>query len=618
MFLRSIIKGLSCSIKRFQYTSLSENSLRTTTPYEKMVESLNYGTYNLTQTNEVLAEQNFKQALEIAYEIYPNRPMTVCKIVQDISNLYNALNKHLIAINYLKQGLELMKTDEKSYSAEILKLSYAIGYNYILVQDFYNSDQYLSASVPFLDFQDLESKALAYEELGRVKLRLGYREEALNYCEQATDILKSHDPNSLLLGRFYNTLGICYEAFEDYQASKNYFFKALENLDRFEDKESFSWKIDTYECLGIINLKLGHVDEALNVFIKAGNLIETEHGKKQKLEFLQKSCARINEIKLVDPLVAIMVESAFEVYGNTKETIDIFNIAAECFLTNNKLEEALKYAEKSLNIINQLNDINALMSCYLLISRIYLSLGDEERSKTYIDLCQNLLVTNYNKDIQTDLYYHLYLFYFRLEEDIEAEKYLRMHVENLPEDEEKAVFLTTRYTELGGLYQILSKLDKALACYKKGLEISEKYFKDNKSDQLSFMELIGVVYSLQKNYEKALEYLFNTLDIKLETVGEDDQTMIATYYQIASTYFRMKDYLFALEYAEKVPPLIKTHAGKTSDLGHTYVMIAEIHEKLLNPAKAKTMYYHAREVFSENQDQDQIDLIDKKMSELEL
>ena len=75
----------------------------------------------------------------------------------------------------------------------------------------------------------------------------------------------------------------------------------------------------------------------------------------------------------------------------------------------------------------------------------------------------------------------------------------------------------------------------------------------------------------------------------------------------------------AYEYGTKVINLIKKHEDtKSLDLGACYMMVGEISEKLMNRTNAKNMYLLARDIFKEHSNEDLLDKVMEKLSELEV
>ena len=367
-------------------------------------------------------------------------------------------------------------------------------------------------------------------------------------------------------------------------------------------------------------LKINSYEESVNYYVKAAEEIARIEGNSAACEFL----SNITEKMIDSPFSILLLKKIVhlaQIYGENSEKISIYlNSLAHGLIGNNQFEEALTYAEKALSINKQLDNELFLLSSYLNLCKIYISLNDIEKTKSYIDLSVSILKAHPNKEAESELNYLRFLYFSHLEEDFEAEKYLKLHIEAFSDTNDyNAEFLSLRYSELGDLYQKYSKLEKALSCFTKAFEIYEKHYGKESIGSGSYLDQIGSILCLQKNYEKSLEYLFDSLDIKLKLVSNNDQSLISTYYQIALTYSDMKEYSLALEYVEIIIPLIKKFFGeKSMELGAVYKFIGEIYENLMNRKQAKAFYILAREICAEKEFDEDLEYFNSKLSDLDI
>lgn len=91
------------------------------------------------------------------------------------------------------------------------------------------------------------------------------------YLFQAIEIFKPLKKHKQLY-QCYNLLGVVYEELEDYDKSITYHQKALEYLDKLEDKSLFLQ--DSYNNIGLIHQKQGNQTTAISYFEKALNLTD--------------------------------------------------------------------------------------------------------------------------------------------------------------------------------------------------------------------------------------------------------------------------------------------------------------------------------------------------------
>ena len=314
-----------------------------------------------------------------------------------------------------------------------------------------------------------------------------------------------------------------------------------------------------------------------------------------------------------------MLQIVEKKYEDSPNSGHVYYLASNYNLGIKNYSKALTYAEKCLRIRNQIKDKIDLMLIQVLICEIYLKLENYEKMKSYADLCQLMLKYYNNKNIQAEVYYYLYTYNYFIEKNItEAEKYIKLNIKNIDEDPESSTTLANRYSLLGELHEIARKFDKAKACYEKSLTITKNHCGTDNIDYANYEEMIGSINLLQNDPEKALECFFNSLEKKIEKLGNSDKQIMWTYFQISNSYFKMNEFLLALEYAQKIPDLLAIHSNKRSkDFGFTFMLIGEIYEKLMNRVKARSFFSQAREIFAQNEMDDQVNLLTQKIFEID-
>lgn len=126
----------------------------------------------------------------------------------------------------------------------------------------------------------------------------------------------------------------------------------------------------------------------------------------------------------------------------------------------------------------------------------------------------------------TDFFY-LGLAYFRLENDNEAQKYLKMAIQKDPD-------FSRPYYYLAGSYYYTNNLSEAINNYLKCIELNEN---DSKSYQM-----LGVIFEKQRDYKRALEYFSQFYEIEKSPDAA---------YRMAYILYEMKDYKNAKPYVEE-------------------------------------------------------------------
>ncbi len=91
------------------------------------------------------------------------------------------------------------------------------------------------------------------------------------------------------------------------------------------------------------------------------------------------------------------------------------------------------------------------------------------------------------------------------------------------------------YHNLGYLFSMQGEYEKALDYLNKALEIRTKTLNPNHPDIRSSYYQIGAVYSEMGEFDKALEYFNNSLRIAEKTLGRDHQITLQIKEKIAET-----------------------------------------------------------------------------------
>jgi tetratricopeptide (TPR) repeat protein len=201
----------------------------------------------------------------------------------------------------------------------------------------------------------------------------------------------------------------------------------------------------------------------------------------------------------------------------------------------------LEYYDKSLKIMEEINDKQGIASSYNNIGIIYLNQG------------------NYSKALE---YYFNSL---KIREELGDKQ-----------------GIATSYNNIGNIYADQGNYSKALEHYFNSLKILEEI--GNKQGIANSYNNIGNIYADQGNYSKALEHYFNSLKI-LEEIS-DKQGIASSYINIGIIYKDQGNYSKALEYLNKALEISK-EIGDKEHISTSLNSIAQIYLNEKNYPKAK-------------------------------
>ena len=182
---------------------------------------------------------------------------------------------------------------------------------------------------------------------------------------------------------------------------------------------------------------------------------------------------------------------------------------------------------------------------------------------------------------------------------VKLEEYANKALELAKQSDDLKVEQTDSWLNLGNAGIMQSDYPKALKCFTNAQYILENLIagqeeKDQRlyDDLASIYGSIGVVFSEQNNYSRALEYYFKSLTIYQET--DQDYIVAILYNNMGIVYKSLKEYDRALEYFKKALTLQEDLEDYES-VAITITNIGNIHLVRGNNAEALSYYKKAEE-----------------------
>jgi len=106
--------------------------------------------------------------------------------------------------------------------------------------------------------------------------------------------------------------------------------------------------------------------------------------------------------------------------------------------------------------------------------------------------------------------------------------------------------------EFGFIYFNLGKYELAIQYFDQSLILQKDLFKTNENLGIGkTMNSLGLLYGLCGRYKRALEYLLDSLKIRLANLCDDHLYIANTYNNIGLAYNMLKDYKKAIDYSER-------------------------------------------------------------------
>lgn len=297
--------------------------------------------------------------------------------------------------------------------------------------------------------------------------------------------------------------------------------------EKFKDK---NWQPKFYEMQGRMHANLLQLDSATIFFNKAEKgyiAIKDKYGQAKtyfKMAWVHRKNGALDQALQKDLDGLKLMESLDDKAG----ICDAMTRVSEDLTTQNRLNEALEYAEKAIEIA----DKNNLTT-----------------EKFYVNFNAGNVAMNSLKFQESFDYYNKAL-------TIAKEQNL-----GLPT-------LSDITNSRGNAYKRLGKYKEALEDYEKCLEYAKAANYQNAINTVTAN--LGEVNMLLGNYNKALSYQLET--VRLQELNNDSSNLVENYHHLSTIYSKLEDYKTALAYKQKAYTLRDSIASMESDAKMTEML----------------------------------------------
>ncbi|CAF4259912.1 unnamed protein product, partial [Adineta steineri] len=214
---------------------------------------------------------------------------------------------------------------------------------------------------------------------------------------------------------------------------------------------------------------------------------------------------------------------------NGKEIGNVYNLLGLTYKAMNRLDQAVEYYEKALNIFGQhgLHNSSNVIATHYNAGLAYLALGNNEKANEHQNLAEGKLINSSNAHhpllfAQTD----------SLKAQIQAvngdyasacknlEEVLKKKKKQLPEYHPS---IASTLNELGIVYEKMNNDEKAFKCFTEVLEICTKCLASDNLEFAKYRANIGRIYFKRLEYTLALEQFELALKIYRDFTREDTE-----------------------------------------------------------------------------------------------
>lgn len=178
-----------------------------------------------------------------------------------------------------------------------------------------------------------------------------------------------------------------------------------------------------------------------------------------------------------------------------------------------------------------------------------------------------------------------------------GKQYLREAEKELPKlSEAKAGLLNS----LGVICYKQAQYQTALEYWQESLNIKREIFGEKHTYVANAYNSIAAVHYSQTQYQKALEYWHKSLSIFSELYGEKHTTVADSYNNIAIVYKRQSQYKKALEFYQKaLSTFLEVYGEKHTSVAGIYNNIANVYKEQLKYKEALEFYQKALNIKTE-------------------
>ncbi|CAF0964018.1 unnamed protein product [Adineta steineri] len=175
-----------------------------------------------------------------------------------------------------------------------------------------------------------------------------------------------------------------------------------------------------------------------------------------------------------------------------------------------------------------------------------------------------------------------------------AEELYNVLLEQISDESEKAHY----YHQLGYVKNNQGDYEKALWYYEQGLEIKQKTLPSNHPSLATSYNNVGLVYKKMGEYSKALSYYEKALEIDQITLPSNHPSLAISYNNIGAVYDSMEEYSKALLYYEKDLEMCqKSLPSNHPSLATSYNNIGWVYRSMKDHSKALSYFERALDIF---------------------
>ena len=371
------------------------------------------------------------------------------------------------AVQYYEQALQISReVKDRRREAQILN-SIGFTYSYHLEQYEKAKDYFEQSLVIARDMKDMKLEAFSLFELGRIYKEINQFEKAVPYFLRSLTILQETKVH-------YQTSNVIYDM-----------------------------PTATLKMIVFLYERQNETEKANEVTEQTLNILRKYNDRKQEAGFLLQLghlIATINEAKSIQYFERSLIVFQ-ELNNNEQQFYVLYAMASNYRIPFKKYGKALEYYEKALSLAQELKSWQKETEILSLMGRLYFELKNYVKARDYYEKIINILAQKNVTESKDNhkIFKQLASSYLQLKQyDKAIEFYEKVYDGSTNENTvlEKLLLFGRIYKEKGDYGKAQEYFDKAIL-----------YSKEKKleNEQNSILIELGLLYQLQKQYERARE-----------------------------------------------------------------------------------------------------------------
>jgi len=291
--------------------------------------------------------------------------------------------------------------------------------------------------------------------------------------------------------------------------------------------------------------------------------------------------------------------------GKDTNLVKLYIDIADSYAQNNKVDSAIFYAKKSVELSKKLGFKRGEASAYSYLGEFTEQKGQRIQAIQHYTEAYQLYTQLKNKHRAAAMLNYIGVAYDYLGEFDKALQYL-FESAQMKESIQNWNGLADVYNDIGIVYEQMKEYFKAIDYYSKALKLCEEH-KQPPRKIANLYNNIGVIHYDQGKFDEALEYFNKSFKIRQEIKSP---RLESSYYNIANIYFHQKQYAKALGLYKSALKLVSEQqrnqqiANYNITIGQTYIYLqkydsAHFHIDAGNQI-AKKYHYKNAELYSYN------------------